>query len=217
MQAKGVGPGSVVGLYLKRSLPMVVGIVAAMKLGAAYAPQHVGVAPDEILTRVAAVSGAPVVLTMRDCFGALPSFETVNVLVIEDVLEAEALTAVPDAALRPKPEDRCILLFTSGTTGQPNGVQVTHGNLANVLFTAPGDLGICPGRKVGQILSIAFDMAAWETLGALGTGPRWSFAVPAFFHFPRFRSPPPRGKLDKRLLLSMAKDHIEAQASELHG
>ena len=170
LQAKGVGPGSVVGLYLKRSIPMVVGIVAVMKLGAAYAPQHVGVAPDEILTHVAAVSAAPVVLTMRDCFAALPPFETASVLVIEDVLEAEALASVPDVALRPKPEDRCILLFTSGTTGQPNGVQVTHANLANVLFTAPGDLGIHPGQKVGQILSIAFDMAAWETLGALGNG-----------------------------------------------
>ena len=63
-----------------------------------------------------------------------------------------------------------MILFTSGTTGVPNGVQVTHGNLANILLTSPGDLGMRPGSRVGQILSIAFDMAAWETLGALSNG-----------------------------------------------
>lgn len=49
-------------------------------------------------------------------------------------------------------------------------MQVTHLNLSNILLTAPGDLGMRPGMKVAQILSIAFDMAAWETLGALANG-----------------------------------------------
>ena len=68
------------------------------------------------------------------------------------------------------PTTRAVLLFTSGTTGVPNGVQVSHRNLCNILLTAPGDLGMQPGLRVGQILSIAFDMAAWETLGALSNG-----------------------------------------------
>ncbi len=63
-----------------------------------------------------------------------------------------------------------MVLFTSGTTGVPNGVQVSHKNLVNILQTAPGDLGMRPGVRVGQILSIAFDMCAWETLGALSNG-----------------------------------------------
>ncbi len=49
-------------------------------------------------------------------------------------------------------------------------MQVTHGNVCNILLTEPGNLGIKPGTKVAQILSIAFDMAAWEILGCLGNG-----------------------------------------------
>jgi amino acid adenylation domain-containing protein len=86
---------------------------------------------------------------------------------------ADALAAGP-TGFRParaaRPDDGCYVLFTSGTTGKPNGVTVTHGNVTNLLLTAPGDLGIRPGLRVGQLLNIAFDMAAWEILGCLANG-----------------------------------------------
>jgi non-ribosomal peptide synthetase component F len=52
----------------------------------------------------------------------------------------------------------------------PNGVQVTHGNVCNILLTEPGNLGMGHGLRVSQILNISFDMAAWEILGALAHG-----------------------------------------------
>ena len=71
----------------------------------------------------------------------------------------------------PGPEpDIAVVIFTSGTTGQPNGVQVSHANLCNVLLTAPGSLGVTPGTRVSQLLNIAFDMAMWEILGTLAHG-----------------------------------------------
>ena len=70
----------------------------------------------------------------------------------------------------PTADDNCYILFTSGTTGTPNGVQVTHGNVCNLLLSEPGNLGIRPGMRVGQLLNIAFDMAAWEILNSLAHG-----------------------------------------------
>jgi acyl-coenzyme A synthetase/AMP-(fatty) acid ligase len=49
-------------------------------------------------------------------------------------------------------------------------VKVTHRNVCNLLLTEPGGLGIQPGWRVGQILNIGFDMAAWEILGSLMHG-----------------------------------------------
>jgi amino acid adenylation domain-containing protein len=168
----GVKRGDAVCLYLRRSIPMLVGIVATLRLGAAYVPQHVGVAPESALTHIATVTEAKVILTMDEMLDQVPVAEGQSLLSIESLMNDTTLPETPltDRAYAARPGDRAIMLFTSGTTGVPNGVQVSHRNLANILLTAPGDLGMRPGLKVGQILSIAFDMAAWETLGALSNG-----------------------------------------------
>lgn len=163
LTAMGVRQGDAVCLFLDRSIEMVVGILAAMKIGGYYVPQHLGVAPDDVLRHVATATRSKVVLTRSDLMNKLPD-GLPAVLAISDA-QTDA-TFSSDAT----PDRLAMVLFTSGTTGTPNGVQVTQRNLCNVLQTAPGDLGMRPGMKVGQILSISFDMAAWEILGALSNG-----------------------------------------------
>lgn len=169
---EGVRRGEAVALYLRRSVPMIVGILAVLKVGAAYVPQHVGVAPENTLKHIAAVTGAKVILTLADLAHMVPIAAGQTCLSIDEIMQKplgrEGAPFIPDDPARP--DDRCFVLFTSGTTGVPNGVQVTHRNVCNILQTAPGDLGIRPGMKVAQLLSIAFDMAAWEILGCLSNG-----------------------------------------------
>ncbi len=175
LRAQGVTNGDNVALFLQRSLPMVVGILAILKVGAAYVPQDARVAPVPQLRHILATTGAKVILTLGTLRQALPVNEAHTCIAVDELLEepfADA-TAYTTPFLPQRPirrADHCFILFTSGTTGNPNGVQVTHGNVCNILLTAPGNLGIQPGMRVGQILNIAFDMAAWEILGALSHG-----------------------------------------------
>lgn len=169
--ARGIGREDAVCLYLERSVAMVVGILATLRIGAAYVPQHVGVATEEMLRHISGVTNARVVLTLEKFADVVPVLHGQQVIEIDSLL-AEGESSNSPAPLQPhvEPDDRCFLLFTSGTTGRPNGVQVTHRNVCNILLTAPGDLGIRPGMRVAQILSISFDMAAWEILGCLANG-----------------------------------------------
>lgn len=171
----GVTNGDNVGLFLQRSLPMIVGILATLKVGAAYVPQDARVTPEPQLRHIAATTGAKVVLTISTLRERIPVGDHQICIAVDELMSQPFANrseyVAPFISERPvRSEDRCFILFTSGTTGNPNGVQVTHGNVGNILLTEPGDLGIRPGMKVGQILSIAFDMAAWEILGALSHG-----------------------------------------------
>ena len=168
LMTHGVRAGDRVALFLQRSIPMVVGILATLKAGAAYVPQHVGVAPDAQLRHVARTSNARVILTLSALHVA--PIDGVPCIAIDTFMHAHATIAAFPPRVVMSPQHGCFVLFTSGTTGTPNGVEVTHANVTNLLLTAPGDLDIQPGDRVSQILSIAFDMAAWEILGCLAHG-----------------------------------------------
>lgn len=170
--AMGVLPGDHVGLFLKRSIEMVVGILGILKVGAAYVPQDARISPTKQLRHVVDAAGINVVLTLSDLVHLIPQSNEMALLSLDSFYNASKNLMVKP--MLPKisvsSTATCFVLFTSGTTGNPNGVQVMHKNLANILLTTPGDMGMKPGLRVSQILNIAFDMAAWETLGAITHG-----------------------------------------------
>ncbi len=173
MARLGVSNGDAVSLFVRRSVQMLIGIMASLKTGACYVPQDVKVAPEPQLRHVATVTQSKVILTISEFAHLVPDVDGATVIVIDELTEQplddeSAAKFVPDAPI--SPDDRCFILFTSGTTGNPNGVQVTHRNVCNIVLTEPGNMMMAPGKKVAQILSISFDMAAWETLGCLAHG-----------------------------------------------
>ena len=169
---RGVARGDTVALFVERSIAMLVGMLAVLKVGAAYVPQDARIVPPMQLAMVLEALTSPVILTLSNLQGAVPEADAQRCLCLDDFLAEEPWVAEDNRRLFAVtyPDDLCFVLFTSGTTGRPNGVRVTHRNLCNILLTEPGRMGMAPGRTVGQILNIGFDMAAWETLGCLAHG-----------------------------------------------
>lgn len=169
---QGVVAGDTVALFVERSIPMLVGMLAVLKIGAAYVPQDARITPPAQLTMILETLSSAVVLTLSGLKDRLPLAAGQPCVCLDEFLAQQPWVAeecLLDVAA-PDPASLCFVLFTSGTTGRPNGVRVTHRNVCNILLTAPGNLGIKPGMSVGQILNIAFDMAAWEILGCLAHG-----------------------------------------------
>ncbi|MEO6098378.1 MAG: AMP-binding protein [Fibrobacteria bacterium] len=174
LAAHRVGRGDVVGIFARRGIPMVASILGVLRLGAAYAPMDVGIAPMSMLQQAIDSTGMRVAITTGDGMSKVAALTGAKILIydlLEDPEDPEDPARngfLPNAA--GSPDDSCFVLFTSGTTGTPNAVAVSHRNVCNLLLTSPGNLGICPGMRVGQILAIGFDMAAWEILVSLSHG-----------------------------------------------
>ncbi|CRK17808.1 hypothetical protein BN1723_017577, partial [Verticillium longisporum] len=151
---------------------MLVGIISILTCGAQYVPLDGGVVPDSTLRFVLEQTGGRTVLVLRSTQHRLAGSGVSNVIAIDgdDVPEAddyEKSTTPQDLATS---DSGCYVIYTSGTTGTPKGVDVTHRNVTNLVCLSPGGLDIGPGTRVGQILNISFDMAAWEMLGCLCNG-----------------------------------------------
>ncbi|MBK5528705.1 amino acid adenylation domain-containing protein [Pseudomonas sp. TH06] len=169
---QGVLPGDHLALFVERSIPMLVGMLATLKVGAAYIPQHVGITPAAQLRHIMDVARVRVVLTLSELAPAIPLATAQHCIHLDEFIRVASVVAdeLNTFGATSSADSLCFVLFTSGTTGLPNGVRVTQRNVCNILLTEPGNLGMRPGLKVGQILNIAFDMAAWEVLGCLAHG-----------------------------------------------
>ncbi|KFA68354.1 hypothetical protein S40285_02485 [Stachybotrys chlorohalonatus IBT 40285] len=172
LRQQGVRPGMRVPLVVKRGIDMLVGITAILACGSQYVPLDGGVVPDStlrfVVEQTAADSG--VVLVLKSTKHRFEGWGSVKTVCIDEVDhdEESGLDATEEIVV--KPDHGCYVIYTSGTTGTPKGVDVTHANVVNLVSQAPGDLGITTGTRVGQLLNISFDMAAWEMLACLCNG-----------------------------------------------
>ncbi|KAK7965874.1 uncharacterized protein PG986_000151 [Apiospora aurea] len=175
----GVKPGDRVPLVVKRSIEMLVGIVAVLACGAQYVPLDGGVVPDSTLKVVLQQSGGTLALCLPSTEHRIAGLDGVpcKAVIIGDNGNADDLTnehesyPFEDGFIDLAREDYgCYVIYTSGTTGTPKGVNISHKNVTNLVCLAPGNLGIQPGTRVGSVLNISFDMAAWEILGCLCNG-----------------------------------------------
>ncbi len=129
LQARGVGPGTYVGLCVDRSLAMIVGLLGVLKAGGAYVPLNPDY-PAARLERQLEEIGTPVLLTQQAYLDQLPAFAgEVLSLDAEEPPYAAAPSTAPNVSVAAT--DPVYVIFTSGSTGHPKGVVVRHGNLAN--------------------------------------------------------------------------------------
>nr|WP_327533125.1 non-ribosomal peptide synthetase [uncultured Mycolicibacterium sp.] len=164
---RGAGPGECVALLIPRSAEAILAILAVLKSGAAYLP----IDPAHPDARIAFMltDAAPVaVVTTADLRARL---DAADVAVI-DIRDA-AVDRQPDTALpAPAPDDLAYMTYTSGTTGVPKAVAVTHHNVTQLVETLHADLPAGPGQVWSQWHSLVFDVSVWEIWGALLHGGR---------------------------------------------
>ncbi|MEV5649160.1 amino acid adenylation domain-containing protein [Nocardia sp. NPDC052254] len=157
----GVRPGDTVAVVIgkgHRQIPAVLGVLAA---GATYVPIGTGqpaVRRDRILTR----AGARVALV--DTATELPA--EVTAVDIEAALTGPKL----DGPHSPSPDSTAYVLFTSGSTGEPKGVEVGHRAAANTIDALAAHFGLGADERMLGLSSLEFDLSVYDIFAPLALG-----------------------------------------------
>ncbi|MFG1780658.1 amino acid adenylation domain-containing protein [Micromonospora sp. NPDC049048] len=177
LRGHGVTGEAPVAVLLPRGEPLIRALLGVLKAGGAYLPVDPAAPPARIADLLAA-SGTRLLLTTAEAAAGLPDLGPVRVLDVE-APDAQPTPAGPPpttvpACAGPPPEPihpvrlACVL-HTSGSTGAPKRVGITHRGVVR-LVTDPDFATLGPGERILQFAPTAFDASTWEIWGALLTG-----------------------------------------------
>jgi len=160
LQSLGVGAEILVGIYLERSLLVIVGLLAVLKAGGAYVPLDPDY-PQQRLSYMAEDAKISLLLTQQSLLSSLP-VEDVGVIVLDKSAESLTVQSLENPVSEVVPENLLCVLYTSGSTGKPKGVMLTHEALVNHSWGISEIFGLTESDRVLQFASFGFDVAAEE-------------------------------------------------------
>jgi amino acid adenylation domain-containing protein len=165
LRTEGVTPGKVVGIMVRRSLEMVVGILGILKAGAAYLPIDPGY-PGKRITHMLEDSSVELLLSSA----RLKDRIVFNGKKVD--LTLEELNFLPRANLDGvnRGNDPAYIIFTSGSTGKPKGVMVEHRSIVNTLYWRKSFYNFHQSDVILQIPSFSFDSSVEDIFTPLISG-----------------------------------------------
>jgi amino acid adenylation domain-containing protein len=168
LKGLGVGPGTLVGLLVERSLDMIVALLAVLKAGGVYVPLDPSF-PQDRLAYMVSDSGMTVLVTHRGLDEKLPTRPSSIVHLDTDWSEIARQTR--DSPLpRVNPNDLAYVLYTSGSTGRPKGVEIPHSALVNFLHSMQREPGFTAHDTLLAVTTLSFDIAGLELYLPLVSG-----------------------------------------------
>jgi amino acid adenylation domain-containing protein/thioester reductase-like protein len=167
LQDLGVRPEVLVGLYLERSLDLLVGMLGVLKAGGAYVPLDPAY-PGQRLTAIVEDAEPRVLLTQRALVNDLPG-NAAHIICLD--AEEWELGSEANPGRAANANNLAYVLYTSGTTGKPKGVMITHGGLSNAYPAWEDAYRLRSETTVHlQMASCAFDVFTEDWIRALCSG-----------------------------------------------
>ncbi len=164
LRALGVGAEATVGICFERSPEAIIGLLGVLKAGEAYMPLDPAY-PEERLSFMVKDAGARVVLTMRRWLDKLATKGT-TVVCLDDPPDTDAQQETCNIAAGVGPDNLAYILYTSGSTGAPKGVEIPHRGIVRLVVGV--DYMRFTNREVFlQLASLSFDASTFEIWGAL--------------------------------------------------
>ena len=168
LQKLGVGPETVVGICVERSLEMVAGMLGILKAGGAYLPID-STYPQERLAFMLRDSQVPVLLTHSRLLSKLPEIQA-RIISLDQDWEVIAQESNETPTSGATPDHPAYLIYTSGSTGTPKGVLGLHRGAVNRFHWMWHTYPFKAHEVCCQKTSLSFVDCVWEIFGPLLQG-----------------------------------------------
>ena len=192
LQRFGVGPEVLVGLFMDRSIEMVVGIYGILKAGGAYVPLDPEY-PGDRLDFMIEDTKVPVILTQQHLMQRLPQVAA-RVICLDSEWDAIASESGRDLEGEATANNAAYVIFTSGSTGRPKGAVNEHRGIVNRLLWMQDEYHLTSEDRILQKTPFSFDVSVWEFFWPLQVGAQLVIAKPG-------------GHRDNAYLIDMIRNH----------
>jgi len=163
LRSFGVGPETLVGICLSRSLDWIISLLAVVKSGGAMVSLDPAY-PSERLAFMIKDAQVPILLTQRHLLPIFTDNQT-NIICVDsqwDVISFEARGSLPPMQPSVAADNSAYVVYTSGSTGRPKAVVTDHGSLLNLVFWHQRTLQVSRFDQATQVARMGFDAAMWE-------------------------------------------------------
>ncbi len=167
--AAGVKKEDFIGVLSGRTRAFIIGVLAAMKAGAAYVPLDPEYPEDRL--RYMLEDSAADILLYGDEYQELTRFFPKQTISLDPFAAADGHQ--PDKSWtvnKPQGEDLAYMIYTSGSTGKPKGVMISHANLSNLIMNETINQQISEQTRCAQYSSFCFDASVLGIFPYLASG-----------------------------------------------
>ncbi|MCI0489790.1 MAG: amino acid adenylation domain-containing protein, partial [Blastocatellia bacterium] len=168
LRGRDAGPETLIGIFLERSVEMIVSLLGILKSGAAFVPIDPSYPPDRVAFMLED-SNLSILITRQELSEKLPTCYAAVVC-----LDSEREEIDRESLERPSsgvtPENLAYVIYTSGSTGQPKGVLLQQGGVCNLAAAQVEAFGVRAADRVLQFASLSFDASVSEIFMALTSG-----------------------------------------------
>ena len=177
LRGLGVGPDCLAGIYVERSMEMVVALLAVLKAGGAYVPLDPEY-PRERLTFMIQDAGMRVLLALEGHKPDIAPLSGTKLVLVDHAGDNASAADTGNLGGGAAPENLAYVIYTSGSTGAPKGVMIPHGAICNHMLWMRDEYPLAPSDSVLQKTPISFDASVWEFHAPLLAGAKLVMARP---------------------------------------